>query len=110
MHEIDGQFAGSCWTKVHADTTPPMGEIYVISVDPAFHGRGLGRSLTVAGLRWLAAAGLRVGMLFTTASNVTAVGLYHSLGFTDHRVQRVYTTELGALSSPRRPPPARCRR
>ncbi len=96
VHEIDGQFAGSCWTKVHADTTPPMGEIYVISVDPAFHGRGLGRSLTVAGLRWLAAAGLRVGMLFTTASNVTAVGLYHSLGFTDHRVQRVYTTELGA--------------
>jgi mycothiol synthase len=94
VYEVEGQFAGSCWTKVHRDTTPQMGEIYVISVDPAFHGRGLGRSLTVAGLGWLAGLGLRVGMLFTTASNVTAVGLYHSLGFSDYRVQRVYAGEV----------------
>ncbi|HEY3942393.1 MAG TPA: mycothiol synthase [Acidimicrobiales bacterium] len=95
VHEIDGELAGSCWTKIHRDTTPPMGEIYVISVDPAFHGRGLGRALTVAGLSWLAGAGLKVGMLFTTASNVPAVELYHSLGFVDYRVQRVYVGDLG---------------
>jgi mycothiol synthase len=92
IHEIDGRMAGSCWTKVHDDTNPPMGEIYVISVDPDFQGRGLGRGLTVAGLEWLAREGLTVGMLFTTASNVVAVKLYRSLGFVVHRTQRVYTT------------------
>ena len=47
----DGRLAGFCWTKVHDDEEPPLGEIYVIAVDPDFVGRGLGRALTVAGLR-----------------------------------------------------------
>ena len=46
MHEIDGRLAASCWTKVHADQSPALGEIYVISVHPHFQGRGLGRALT----------------------------------------------------------------
>ena len=50
LYEVDGRLAGSCWTKIHRDTDPPLGEIYVISVNPDFQGRGLGRSLTVAGL------------------------------------------------------------
>ncbi len=40
--EEDGRMAGSCWTKIHAATRPPMGEIYVIGVDPDFQGRGWG--------------------------------------------------------------------
>ena len=44
--EVDGRVAGLCWTKIHAEPRPPMGEIYVISVDPDFHGRGWGRALT----------------------------------------------------------------
>ena len=54
LHERDGRLAAFCWTKVHSDTTPPMGEIYVIAVDPQFHGLGLGRALTIAGLAHLA--------------------------------------------------------
>jgi mycothiol synthase len=77
---------GSCWTKVHRHTHPPLGEIYVISVDPDRHGQGWGRSLTVAGLQWLAAHEVSTGMLYTDASNTAAMALYRSMGFTvDHR-------------------------
>jgi mycothiol synthase len=87
----DGQgLIGSCWTKIHRDLTPVLGEIYVISVDPAHHGGGLGRSLTVAGLQHMAARGVRVGMLYTDASNEAAVALYGTLGFAVDHVDRAY--------------------
>jgi mycothiol synthase len=81
---------GSCWTKIHRDSTPVMGEIYVISVNPARHSEGWGRALTVAGLEWISRQGITVGMLYTTASNTAAVKLYLSLGFTINHVDRSY--------------------
>ncbi len=92
--EAEGRLAGFCWTKVHADTTPPMGEIYVIGVDPDFHGRGWGRALTRAGLTWLAGRGLSVGMLYVDADNRAAVHLYRSMGFTEHHVDRAYVRDV----------------
>ena len=56
---------GSCWTKIHRDRSPALGEIYVIAVDPRHHGQGWGRSLTVAGLESLWRRGIAVGMLYT---------------------------------------------
>jgi mycothiol synthase len=81
---------GSCWTKVHRDHTPVLGEIYVIAVDPAHHGHGLGRALTVAGLEFMAGRGVGVGMLYTDATNEGAVSLYRALGFTVDHVDRSY--------------------
>jgi mycothiol synthase len=81
---------GSCWTKVHADVVPVLGEIYVISVDPRHHGHGWGRSLTVAGLESLARRGIDVGMLYTDAGNETAVALYRTLGFRVDHIDRSY--------------------
>ena len=41
LHERDGRLAAFCWTKLHdADADPPLGEIYVIAVDPDFQGSG----------------------------------------------------------------------
>jgi len=88
--EAEGRMAGSCWTKIHARTTPPMGEIYVIGVDPDFHGRGWGRALTRAGLEWLADQGLSLGMLYVDADNRAAVRLYRSMGFTQDHADRSY--------------------
>jgi mycothiol synthase len=86
---------GSCWTKIHRDVDPVLGEIYVISVDPALHGQGWGRALTVAGLQWMAGQGVSVGMLYTTASNTAAVTLYEGLGFTVDHVDRSYLLRRG---------------
>jgi mycothiol synthase len=93
--EEDGQVVGSCWTKVHADANPPMGEIYVIGVDPDFHGRGWGRALTQAGLDWLAQRGLTIGMLYVDADNVTALSMYRSMGFIEDHVDRAYVGHFG---------------
>jgi mycothiol synthase len=92
--EEGGQVAGSCWTKIHTETDPPMGEIYVIGVDPQFHGRGWGRALTEAGLDWLAGRGLAIGMLYVDADNVAAVSMYRSMGFVDNHVDRAYVRHV----------------
>jgi mycothiol synthase len=84
---------GSCWTKVHRRSDPVLGEIYVISVDPSRQGEGWGKALTVAGLEWMADQGIPAGMLYTTASNTTAMKLYATLGFTIDHVDRSYVLE-----------------
>lgn len=89
LHEIDGALAGFCWTKIHTDPVP-MGEIYVIAVDPDHGGHGLGRQLTIAGLQSLSDRGQRTGMLFVDADNATAVRLYEKLGFRLNHVTRAY--------------------
>jgi mycothiol synthase len=96
VHTEDGHLAGSCWTKVHATMTPPAGEIYVISVDPERHQRGLGRALTLAGLDWMLAQGLRRALLYVDESNTAAVALYRSLGFSLWRTDSAYLRVVGA--------------
>jgi mycothiol synthase len=71
-----------------------LGEIYVIAVDPDFHGLGLGRALTVAGLTSLSDRGIGTGMLYVDDDNTPAVQLYRSLGFTDHHCDRAFVGDI----------------
>jgi len=90
LDDDDGRLMGFCWTKIHRETDPDLGEIYVIAVDPDFHGQGLGRPMTLAGLEWLAAEGLQVGMLYVESDNHAANATYFGIGFTRHHTDRAY--------------------
>lgn len=103
LHDIDGRLAGFCWTKVHHDHDAVLGEIYVIAVDPDFHGRGLGRQMTLSGLDWLSDHGIADGMLYVDAGNTAAVSLYEQLGFTIHRTRQVFGGTLAPLDPIERP-------
>jgi mycothiol synthase len=87
--EISGQLAASCWTKVHELHPDRFGEIYVISVDPAFQGRGLGRVMVTQGLAVLRKKGVSDAVLFVDESNTGARMLYESLGFQLEREDRL---------------------
>jgi mycothiol synthase len=104
LAERDGHLAGFHWTKIHGGNEEPpqpapgpveaaglavarhghdaIGEVYVVGVDPAERGNGLGRALTLIGLRYLRGRGLSQVMLYVDETNTAAIGLYESLGFT----------------------------
>ncbi len=94
--ESTGELAGFCWTKIHESTggAESLGEIFVIGVDPDYHGRGLGVPMTAAGLSWLASQGLTTGMLYVEADNAPALRTYDKLGFSLHRTDRSWLERL----------------
>jgi len=87
---------GFNWLKQHDphNTDPPLGEIYVIGVDPRAQGTGLGRALAIAGLHAVFARGSAAAVLFVAAENAGARALYHSLGFSVQRTDRAYVRSV----------------
>jgi mycothiol synthase len=80
---------GFHWTKVHTDPEP-IGEVYVLGVDPSAQGKRLGAALTLAGLRHLRERGQTRVLLYVEADNAAAVKLYGSLGFTRWQADVLY--------------------
>ncbi len=82
----EGELVGFHWTKIHPANPhrfggTPVGEVYVVGVDPAAQGGGLGRALTLAGLRYLRGRGLDQVILYVEGDNAPAVAVYRALGF-----------------------------
>ncbi len=111
-----GRLVGFHWTKIHgglgaapAPSRRPgrlaghgheaIGEVYVVGVDPAERGTGLGRALTLVGLRYLRGRGLAQVMLYVDETNSAAIGLYESLGFTHWDTDVMYSRSPGRLWS-----------
>jgi mycothiol synthase len=111
LAERDGHLAGFHWTKIHGGQGQSsdgaggddhghgheaIGEVYVVGVDPGERGTGLGRALTLIGLRYLRGRGLPQVMLYVDETNAAAIGLYESLGFTHWDTDVMYSRDLTA--------------
>ena len=110
LAERDGSLVGFHWTKVHGGhggdaphehdeihpehehhDHPPIGEVYIVGVDPSEQGRGLGPWLTLVGLHSLAQRGLSEVLLYVDESNTAAVRTYERLGFGRHMTDVMYS-------------------
>ncbi len=87
--ERDGRIVAFHWTKVEPGSA--AGEVYVVGVDPAEQGRGLGGPLTALGLAHLAREGLAEVHLYVDGDNTAARRTYARLGFEDLAVDVQYS-------------------
>ena len=82
VDEHTDKLLGFHWTKVHSKE---LGEVYIVGVDPAAQGRGVGATLTLVGLHHLAdrlpKSEEPAVMLYVEADNSAAVKTYQRLGF-----------------------------
>lgn len=98
--EGSDRLLGFHWTKVHdSEAGNGLGEVYVVGVDSAAQGRGLGRALTRIGMAYLAHRladeGDPIVMLYVESDNVAAVHTYERLGFTVYSVDTAYRDSAG---------------
>ena len=87
------KLVGFHWTKVHDHSAygdGPIGEVYVLGVDPAEQGRGLGKALTLIGLEHLRERGLGEVILYVEGDNKPAIAVYGGLGFTRRSADVMY--------------------
>ena len=65
-----------------------------MGVDPSFQGRGIGRAVTLAGLKYLRYQGIFSAMLYVDSDNEGAIQLYTSLGFKEWGRDLLYRYNL----------------
>jgi mycothiol synthase len=78
----NGKPAAYNWTMISANSTKATGFISMTGVHPDYRGKGLGRAIVAAGMKYLKAQGVDSIELEVDSDNAPARELYLKLGFT----------------------------
>lgn len=91
---VGPRLSGFHWTKTVVEPDQSVeGEVYVVAVDPADQGRGLGGLLTALGVRHLeGAVGAGSVVLYVEGDNTPARRTYERLGFAVDLTDVTYTS------------------
>ena len=86
LQDPAGALRAGVWTKREPGSDD--GELYVVAVDPAAQGQGLGRLVVAAALRDLHEQGCRRALLYVDEDNAPAQAVYARAGFALHHADR----------------------
>ena len=95
--ERGGSIVAYNWLKL--DESAASGEIYVIGVDSSLRSHGMGRALTVLGLKHMLERGMTQATCYVDGTNGKAVAMYYSLGFVIHHADLCYSRALDGDST-----------
>ncbi len=111
LAEVDGQLVGQALARYNAHVPAlggiPLGRIEDVAVLPEYRGRGIGRALVLAAMRYLWQQGCRTMELTVDARNTQAIRLYRTLGFIEAGQLHWYRLDLESSRSKRRGRPRR---
>jgi mycothiol synthase len=79
--ELDGEVVATASARSVPDRFPGQGYLHWVGADPRYGGRGLGRTVVTAVLRYLSAEGLWPVVLETDDERLPAIATYLALGF-----------------------------
>ncbi len=74
---------GYCWTRITSEAASGKreGQIFMLGVNPDYQGRGVGKTVLLAGLSYLENKGFETAGLTVDSKNKIARALYRSVGF-----------------------------
>ncbi len=86
------QQLGLHWMKL--DSERGAGEVYILAVRPRAQGRGVGRTLLLAGLEEMRRRAMKLSLLYVEAENEPAIRLYRQAGFRHEHLDTCYSLDL----------------
>lgn len=92
------KLSGCVWNKSHMENQQVIGEVFILCVSPEHQRCGLGRALIQTSLSMMIQDQITRAMVYTDATNLRAIALYRSLGFTLSSIEQIAPKNLATQS------------
>jgi ribosomal protein S18 acetylase RimI-like enzyme len=101
--ELNGDFIAFCECSIDREEWSRGGRqtgwIEYVGVRQVLQGRGHGRAIVIAGLRWLRSQGAQTAALITMGTNIAAQRVYQAVGFSVSERDYIYTRHVDSPAS-----------